>query len=123
MTRLEKIKDELEFLESDKLLAIYREYANENHFESVYENTTQNLIEYFDNNLEKYLLDIEGNQYYEKGEKFFSTNGYGYIKSFDSIEEVVDLEELARFVEENWYKYDFYCYIDIDFEEEEEEDK
>ena len=118
MKKVELIKEYLETMDEREILSIYNDYASDNHWDLAYMNTNEDLVEYFNNDLSRYLEEVQD---VNKDATYFTTNGYGHIKFFDYIEEEIDLEELAQYVEEHWYNYE--AIILIDFEEEEEEEE
>lgn len=121
MTKYEYIKQELEFLNDYNLKELYNEFASANSWEMVYDNTQDNVIEFCNNDLSKYLSMISSD--YHRGDNYFTIDGYGHFKSFDYLIEELDYEAVIEWIDSNdlYDRYeDMFDYYEGCEEEEDE---
>lgn len=121
---LDLIEDEFGGLSENKKLSIANDYNDANHFEMFYRNNEDNLSEFCGDSLTKYFEYLNHSDEYDKDDRYFRINGYGWWHSFDDIEDEVDSRSLAEYVYDNWntYEVDFDMTAnEIEISEEDEE--
>lgn len=122
MTKYEYVKQEISDLLDSELVDLYNDFAEENHYEMIWPNTRQMVIDYFANDLEKYLKEIDKNKNYSANHSYFIEDAYGHIKGFNVVEFEVDLDAVVKWIDENDY-YDRYEHLFDYYEDCEEEEE
>lgn len=122
MTKYEYVKQEIECLKENDLMELYNEFAMDTHYELVYRNDQETLIEYCNNNLRKYFELLCRPKYNDK-HRYFIFDGYGHIKTFNYLECGLDLDAVVNWIDDNdlYDKYEHLFGYYEDCEEEEEE--
>ena len=124
---LDLIEDEFGGLSEYKKLSIANYYNDANHYERFYENIDEELVNFFDNDLEKYFVEMYNSENtYNKEDSYFRVNGNGHLTSFDDIEDEVDSRALAEYIYDHWddFESDFDMTAnEIEISEDEEEDE
>lgn len=97
----EQLQEQLEDLSERELFDIWNDFCDENHWEKIYDNSVDEIVDYYGNNLEKFLMENMSNDNYNNTDYFFTIDGYGYLKSFDDLWDEIDDEELIDWIIEN----------------------
>jgi hypothetical protein len=123
MTKYEYVKQEIECLNESDLMELYNEFAMDTHYELVYRNDQETIIEYFNNNLRKYFEEFVNNSKYRIKDHYFIFDGYGHVKSFNFLDCGLDLDAVVNWIDDNdlYDKYEHLFGYYEDCEEEEEE--
>lgn len=122
--KIEILKDQLQNLDDGDLLRIWNDWCENCHYEPIQKLTTETLVEHFNNDLGKFLLEhYNGCVYFNLDHEYFTIDGYGHIETFDYLEDKVDYDDLADWIDNNDLYDKYWDVLDLDeFEEEEEEE-
>ena len=112
MSILEQLK---ELSESD-LMSCYNQYAQNNNYEEVYNNDEEFFEIFYPSAIDAVRAVCFGE--YEYSHKFVMLNGYANLESSNYLEDLIDLDDLASYIEDNIS--DFSGWIEEEEEEEEE---
>ena len=123
MTKKEQLKEKdlLWDLSASDLFNLWNDFCDDNHWERIYDNGIEEIVDYYHNDLEKFLKENMSNGNYNKIDDYFTIDGYGYLKSFNDLWDEIDASALIEWIDEN----DLYLtyWDELDFDEEEEEDE
>lgn len=120
MRNIEEIKEFLTDLNDAEMLAIYREYADRNYYESVYD------MEEFDEIMSNATpTEIARKIYYGEfnpNDNYFIFDGNCNLESADYLDELIDYNDIAQYIYDNDEDFDNNDLRDfLDNEEEQEE--
>lgn len=99
-------KEELEELEEQEVVDLWNDYCENNNRggEGIHANRIYNMDE-IDDVLGRMwpsdLLDTIDFNRFSEGDSYFGYNGYGYIESFDTPYDVINVEELIEYLNED----------------------
>ncbi len=119
MTLLEKIKDQVEFLNEEEKWELASSYVEQNSFEGLYKMDLEEICERYSNDPQELIRQTFRNEDFCMDDKYYTYDGYGYIESFDDLIDYYGLTDLAKFAIDN--QDEFITILDFDLEEEEEE--
>lgn len=119
MKKDEQLQEQLWDLSERELFEIWNDFCDENHWERIYVNSVDEIVDYYHNNLEQFLIDNMSNGNYNNTDDYFTIDGYGHLKSFDDLWNEIDEDSLLDWIIENEL-YDKYGF-EIEEEEEDEE--
>ena len=119
MTKIEQLKEQLWDLSQSDLFNVWNDFCDNNHWERVYDNSVDEIVDYYHNDLEKFLIENMSNSDYNNTDDYFTIDGYGHLKSFDDLYDEIDEDSLLDWIIENEL-YDTYGF---EIEEEDEEDE
>ncbi len=107
----------LENLDDDTLMNAYNEYANEHHYENIYNNTDEYLDESFSCASEALKAIRQGS--YNYNDNYVQLDGYGNPETTDHLTDFITLDELVEHVKENpdLYGVEFIDFNDLEDEE------
>lgn len=99
-------KEELEELEEQEVVDLWNDYCENNNRggEGICANRIYNMDEIDDVLGKMYptdLLDTIDFNRFSEGDSYFGYNGYGYIESFDTPYDVIDVEALVEYLNED----------------------
>ena len=117
-----QLEEELGYFSEKEVLDMWNDFCDENHWGKVYDNSVSEIVDYYHNDLKKFLIENMSNSNYNSTDDYFTIDGYGHLKSFDDLfSDGIDVDELIDWIIENelYDKYGFY--IEEDEEEEDEE--
>lgn len=93
-------KEELEELDDEKVVDLWNDYCVNN---NMYEDSIYHMDE-IDELLGRMwpsdLLDTIDFNRFSEGDSYFGYNGYGYIESFNTPYDVIDVEALVEYLNE-----------------------
>lgn len=72
-------------LSTSDLFNLWNDFCDANHWEGVYDNTIEEVVSYYGNDLAEYLEDNQHNANYDVNDDYFTIDGYGHLKSFDDL--------------------------------------
>ena len=104
---IDSIENEFGYLSEHIKLSIANDYNDANHYERFYENIDEELVDYCNDSLEKYFaLMSSSKDTYTESDRYFYTNGQGFLTSFDDIEDELDMHIVAEFIYDHWDDYE-----------------
>lgn len=109
MNRDDLMIEFMENMDEEDLVQLYNEYAEENGYEQIYENTEDNI---------EVLVPTEGrtaleiwnsfSSSYREQDNYCQINGYGYLESYDDPTDNIFPSDMTNyFVTSDWYKDGF----------------
>lgn len=122
MEKLERIKEVLDDLDESELISMWNEYqSNINGDGTIFNNCDEFFEEFYNNDV---MGALRASHYgnYNLSDEYVMFNGYGNLKSFNYVTDVIDMDELAKYIldeEDSLYNDD----IEEILEEEEEEEE
>lgn len=120
MTKKEQLQEQLWDLSESELFNLWNDFCDENHWEKIYNNCVGEIVDYYHNDLEQFLIENMSNDNYCQNHDYFTIDGYGHLKSFDDLfSDGIDVDELIDWIIEN----ELYDKYGIEIEEEKEEDE
>lgn len=129
MTKKELLENDLLWsLCSSDLFNVWNDFCDENRWERVYDNTIDEIVSYYNNDLNEYLEENQHNVDYDVNDDYFTIDGYGHLKSFNHLWDEIDTDALVNWIDENdlyytyWGEYEFEECDDYEGEEGEEEE-
>lgn len=118
MTKLEYIKNELENLCDDDLMEIYNEYADKNRYERIFHVSELELVDSFDGSMLDIINRVQCDfKEFDSNDEYYQIDGNGNYISSNSAADFVDIDELAKAIENEDITTDL-----IDLEEYENEE-
>ena len=125
MSKKEQLKEKnlLWDLSTSDLFYLWNDFCDSNHWERIYENDEETLIDYFHNDLREYFEEKDRNNNYYVHDDYFTIDGYGHLKSFDDLWDEIDESALIEWIDENDLYFTYFDELDFDEEEEEDEEE
>ena len=121
---LNLIEEEFGGLSDRVKLEVANDYNEANNYPQFYENSASNLIDFCNDSLTTYFEYLRHSENYNKGDEYFTIDGYNWWRSFDDVEDEVDTRALAEFVYDHWSRYDnIFEMTDYEISHNEEEDE
>ena len=94
-------KEELEELEDEKVVDLWNDYCENNNMDDEKIYHMDDLDDVLGRMWPSDLLDTIDFNRFNECDSYFGDNGYGYIESFDTPYDVIDVEALVEYLNEN----------------------
>ena len=101
-TLLNQVISELKQTDTNQVVTIYNDYADQNSYEHIYDNDELTLDDIFTSHFDAIRSAFYGD--YNPSHAYFTFNGYGNLQSFEYLDDdnsPIDIEELAQWIVDN----------------------
>lgn len=104
--KIDEIEWELSTLDDKDLLNIANDFLDNKDEELIYYNNRKNIIDLFNNNLEEYLDNLDNADDWNEEYSYIRFNG-SWFNTYEELEDIINRNELCKFILANWNKYDY----------------